>query len=61
MNISWQLVSFAELSPFQLYAILQARSAVFVMEQNCAYQDMDDCDQLSQHLIAWTDEGNLPA
>lgn len=61
MNISWQLLSFSELSPHQLYAILQARSAVFVMEQNCAYQDMDDCDQRSQHLIAWTDEGKLAA
>lgn len=61
MNISWQLLSFAELSPFQLYAILQARSAVFVMEQNCPYQDMDDCDQHSQHLIAWTDDDKLAA
>ena len=34
--------SFNELSVEELYNILQLRSEIFVVEQNCVYQDMDD-------------------
>ncbi len=51
---------FRELSTEELYEILRARSAVFVVEQNCAYQDMDEADKVSYHL--WlTDETGLLA
>ena len=44
---------FTDLSTTQLYEILLLRSAVFVVEQNCAYQDLDRKDsQLGvQHLM----------
>lgn len=42
--------TFDELTARELYAILQARSAVFVEEQQCAYQDIDGVDQLATHL-----------
>jgi len=39
------------LNPFELYAYLQLRSEVFVVEQNCVYQDLDDKDQQSLHVF----------
>ena len=32
---------FADLTTWELYEILKARSAVFVVEQNCVYQDIE--------------------
>lgn len=60
-NITWQICRFQELTVAQLYAILRARSAVFVVEQNCPYLDMDDADQDSQHLIAWSEDQQAAA
>jgi ElaA protein len=42
---------FEELSVEELYEILQIRVAVFVVEQNCAYQEIDDKDRYSYHVI----------
>lgn len=42
---------FDELSTVELYEILKARSAIFVVEQNCVYQDMDDLDYRSLHVF----------
>lgn len=51
MNISYTLKSFEDLSPFELYNILQLRNEVFAVEQQCVYPDMDDKDQVSYHLL----------
>src|SRR5688572_9115258 len=51
MFIKWVCKPFKELSPGELYSILQLRSEVFVVEQNCVYQDMDDKDQGSYHFM----------
>lgn len=61
MNIQWELKRFDELTGAQMYAILQVRSLVFVVEQNCAYHDMDDKDQHSWHLMGWSEDGRLAA
>ena len=42
--------SFQELTVDELYELLRIRSEVFVVEQNCVYQDMDNDDQKSIHL-----------
>ena len=42
--------SFQELTVDELYELLRVRSAVFVVEQNCVYQDLDGDDQKSIHL-----------
>ena len=55
MHIHWILKNFDELSPHQLYAILQLRNEVFVVEQNCDFQDADDKDQDSHHLMGFAD------
>lgn len=53
MQMQWILKKFEELSPYQLYAILQLRNEVFVVEQNCVFQDADDKDQPSYHLMGF--------
>ena len=42
---------FDELGTHELYGLLQLRSEVFVVEQTCIYNDLDDLDQLAWHLI----------
>lgn len=53
MNI--KVKSFNKLTVNELYAILQLRSEVFVVEQNCVYQDIDFKDQKSLHVIGFKD------
>ena len=47
----WTLKKFDELSIHELYAILQLRNEVFIIEQNCIYPDLDNKDQSSWHLM----------
>ncbi|MFT3933875.1 MAG: GNAT family N-acetyltransferase [Chitinophagaceae bacterium] len=54
--ITWSCKHFNELSAAELYAILQLRNEVFVVEQNCVFQDADNKDQLSYHLMAWRED-----
>ena len=58
--MTWMLKKFSELSVDDLYAILQLRSEVFVVEQNCVYHDPDGKDQYAWHLLALED-GKLAA
>jgi ElaA protein len=53
-TLSWQWCRLDELSAEQVYAVLAARVAVFVVEQNCAYQELDGLDAGGEHLIAWS-------
>ncbi len=50
-NHEFQIHRFNALTCEQLYAILQLRNEVFVVEQNCVYQDMDGYDQQSLHVV----------
>lgn len=52
--IDWQWCRLGELSTTQLYAVFAARESVFVVEQNCPYQELDGLDFQALHLIAWT-------
>jgi ElaA protein len=54
--IKWSLKKFDELLPHELYSVLQLRNEVFVVEQNCVFQDADDKDRASYHLMGWIDE-----
>jgi len=45
--------SFSELSTQELYALLQLRSEVFVVEQDCVYQDLDGKDQKAFHVLGY--------
>jgi ElaA protein len=48
---TWITRDFGSLPTSLLYAILRLRQAVFVVEQNCVYQDLDDLDQVADHLL----------
>ena len=52
-TINWRLKKFDDLTPHELYALLQLRSEVFVVEQQCLFQDMDGKDVCSLHLLGW--------
>ena len=43
--------NFSELSTEEIYNILKLRSEVFVVEQNCVYQDIDEKDKKATHLF----------
>lgn len=49
--------TFDELTKEELYEILKLRAAVFVVDQNCAYQDLDDADFGAIHIFYTDGEG----
>jgi ElaA protein len=51
-DVHWHERAFAELSVAELYAIVELRERVFVVEQKCAYLDADGYDPPSRHLWA---------
>lgn len=55
-HIHWAHKQFSKLTLDELYAMLALRQQVFVVEQNCPYQDADGEDQQALHLLAWQDE-----
>lgn len=56
----WRTKSFYDLTNHELYAILQLRTKVFVVEQNCVFQDMDGKDQEALHVMGY-DNSSLVA
>jgi ElaA protein len=55
-----EIKNFEELSSKQLYELLQLRSEVFVVEQDCVYQDIDGKDNRALHILGYAD-GKLVA
>jgi ElaA protein len=56
----WIVKKFNDLTPTELYAILQLRNEVFVVEQNCVYQDADNKDLKAYHVMGFI-ENDLAA
>ena len=56
MEKIYAIKSFKELSNEELYQILKLRSEVFVVEQHCVFQDMDNKDQESLHVMCYIDD-----
>ena len=54
MSYRWQTVPFAALSNDELYTVLRLRQEVFVVEQDCIYQDLDGLDQQAMHMLCWS-------
>ena len=48
--------TFSQLTTKELYDLLQLRSEVFVVEQDCVYQDIDGKDQIALHVLGFKDE-----
>jgi ElaA protein len=55
----WNWKSWDTLSRNELYALLQLRQAIFIVEQNCPYLDADGIDFSAAHLLGWDDKENL--
>ncbi|THF47690.1 GNAT family N-acetyltransferase [Flavobacterium supellecticarium] len=60
MTLKFEIKRFNELSLDDLYTSLQLRSEIFVVEQDCVYQDIDGKDQKALHLMG-TFNGELVA
>lgn len=60
-NSAFKLCTFTALSSADLYQIMQLRCAVFVLEQNCAYQDLDGLDQQALHLYKKAENNEIVA
>ena len=61
MTLRWTWQRWSELTPDTLYALLRLRSAIFVVEQNCVFSDMDGRDPACEHLCGWDEAGALTA
>ncbi|TGV00762.1 GNAT family N-acetyltransferase [Flavivirga rizhaonensis] len=51
-----EVKTFEELTKLELYSLLQLRSEVFVVEQDCVYQDIDGKDQKALHVLGFKEE-----
>ncbi|CCD36265.1 GCN5-related N-acetyltransferase [Candidatus Paraburkholderia kirkii UZHbot1] len=62
-RLEWRWKLFADLTTAEVYDMLAARSAVFVVEQNCVYGDIDGLDVDAWHLFAYGEgkAGKRPA
>ena len=58
MALQWQFARFDDLPLRDWYTVSAARIDVFVMEQNCPFQDNDGADFFSWHLLGWIEENN---
>ncbi len=54
-QIRWQINSFDTLSTYTLFHMLQLRQDVFVVEQACIYNDIDEKDKQATHIVGWDD------
>ena len=52
LRLEW--LGFADFSAARLYEVLRLRQAVFVVEQRCAYPDLDGSDLGARHLLTWS-------
>lgn len=51
-SLAWRIKTFEAMTGAELYAVLQLRSAVFVVEQTCVFQDIDGEDPRALHVLA---------
>ena len=61
MKINWYIKKFNELSTAEFHDIIQLRLAVFVVEQDCVYQDLDGKDRTALHIIGRNEEDAIVA
>ena len=58
--LHWHCAPFADLALTDLYAALQLRSLVFVVEQTCPFLDIDGSDDRAWHLLGWHSRVDRP-
>lgn len=57
-TVDWQWGPFGDLSGSDVYELMALRQGVFVVEQDCVYQDADGRDRAAWHLLGWSGEGS---
>lgn len=61
MHLDWQIKHYRDLSLNEFHDIIALRLEAFVVEQNCAYLDLDGKDKKCYHLICRNGQGNVVA
>lgn len=61
MILDWQIKHFSELTLAEFHDVIALRIRVFVVEQNCPYQELDGKDKKSYHLICRDGMGKIVA
>ena len=61
MRLRWTNKAFDELSTRELFELMKLRQSVFIVEQECAYPDVDDTDLVSMHLAGYDKDQELVA
>tara|TARA_B100001741_G_C16449447_1_gene549671 strand:- start:181 stop:630 length:450 start_codon:yes stop_codon:yes gene_type:complete len=57
MDIEWRFKSFEDLTKSELHEMMILRQQVFIVEQDCPYQDADVKDKYSHHLLGYIKGG----
>ena len=60
-SLEWRWKPFSGLTAVEVYDILEARNVVFVVEQECVYNDVDGLDKDAWHLLAYSSEVDATA
>ena len=60
-DIIWSIIHFNELSSIQLFDLMELRTQIFVVEQNCPYQEVDTKDKSAFHVLGYDRNGLLIA
>jgi len=55
-SLFYKVKTYTELNRDELYALLQLRAEVFVVEQDCVYQDIDGKDDLALHVLGYKED-----
>jgi|3_EtaG_2_1085321.scaffolds.fasta_scaffold00001_131 ElaA protein len=50
-KINWKIATFYELSNDELFDVFALRTAIFVVEQDCPYQEVDETDKIAFHVL----------
>ncbi len=58
-NITWEIKRFEDLLPIELHDLMKVRVDVFVVEQECAYDELDGKDPECWHVIGKNDNGRV--
>ncbi|WP_426058729.1 GNAT family N-acetyltransferase [Hymenobacter sp. B1770] len=61
MTLHWTIKPYEDLTLNELYELLRLRVEVFIVEQNCVFQDLDRQDDQAYHLLGHTEAGELAA
>ncbi len=61
LDVSFRLRTFHDLTVEELYGIFRLRVEVFIVEQDCPYQDVDGLDPVALHLLGTNASGDLVA